>query len=143
MCAYGARMKSNNVGGQQTETTTAPVSATPACVAGEDPEFLDARGVEARFSIRRSLLYELHNCGRFVPRNEIVEAVKNALGCAWQPGSRSQPNHATPKWPSVNQEQREAVIASGFGLVDLWEFSNPRIDDDKAHTEQIIDRLFR
>jgi hypothetical protein len=49
-------------GGQQTEST-APVRATPAHVAGQDPEFLDARGVEARFSIRRSLLYELHNGG--------------------------------------------------------------------------------
>jgi hypothetical protein len=51
------------IGGQTTETTTAPVRATPAHVAGEDPEFLDARGVEGRFSIRRSLLYELHNGG--------------------------------------------------------------------------------
>ncbi len=58
-----AHMKSNSVGGQQTETTTATVSATPAHVAGQDPEFLDAKGVEARFSIRRSLLYELHNGG--------------------------------------------------------------------------------
>ena len=82
------------------------------------------------------------NCGRFVPRNEIISAVQNALPCAWQPGCRSQPIHAAPKWPSVNQEQREAVITSGFGLVDLWELSNPRIEDDKAHTEQIIDRLF-
>ena len=52
--------KSN--GCQQTETTDA-VRATPACVAGADPEFLDAAGVKARFSIRRSLLYELHNGG--------------------------------------------------------------------------------
>jgi hypothetical protein len=44
--------------GGQTETTD-PVHPTPAYVAGQDPEFLDARGVEARFSIRRSLLYEL------------------------------------------------------------------------------------
>jgi len=51
------------VGGEQTDETTLPVSATPAHVAGQDPEFLDARGVEARFSIRRSLLYELHNGG--------------------------------------------------------------------------------
>jgi len=50
------------IGGQQTETTD-PVNATPAYVAGQDPEFLDARGVEGRFSIRRSLLYELHNGG--------------------------------------------------------------------------------
>jgi hypothetical protein len=51
------------LGEQITENTAAPVSATPAHIAGQDPEFLDARGVEARFSIRRSLLYELHNGG--------------------------------------------------------------------------------
>src|SRR4029077_14163662 len=50
-------------GAQSTDKTTAPVHATPAYVAGQDPEFLDARGVEGRFSIRRSLLYELHNGG--------------------------------------------------------------------------------
>jgi hypothetical protein len=81
-------------------------------------------------------------CGRFVPRNEIVAAVQNSLACAWQPGNQTKSICAAPKWPSVNQEQREAVIASGFGLVDLWELSNPRIEDDKAHTEGIIDRLF-
>ena len=56
-------MKTNSVGGQQTETTTAPVSATPAEVAGLDPEWLDALGVHARYSIRRSLLYELDKDG--------------------------------------------------------------------------------
>jgi hypothetical protein len=67
-------MKTKSFGGQKTETTTAPVSATPAYVvgkdrfgglilAGEEPEFLEARGVEARYSIRRSLLYELHKGG--------------------------------------------------------------------------------
>ena len=66
-------MKTTTIGGQQTEFTTAPVSATPAYVVGrdrfgglilpKDPEFLDVRGVEARFSIRRSLLYELHKGG--------------------------------------------------------------------------------
>jgi hypothetical protein len=81
-------------------------------------------------------------CGRFVPRNEIVEAVKNSLACAWQPGSRSQPIHAAPKWPSVNQEQREAVIRNGGGLVDLWEQSPVRIEDNASHTEEIIDALF-
>jgi hypothetical protein len=84
----------------------------------------------------------VENCGRFVPRNEIVEAVKNSLGCAWEPGRKAQPFHSAPKWPSVNQEQREAVIASGFGLVDLWEASPVRFDDSTAHTEALIDRLF-
>jgi len=55
------KVKSSN--GEQTSLTTAPASATPAHVAAADPEFLDAKGVEGRFSIRRSLLYELHNGG--------------------------------------------------------------------------------
>jgi hypothetical protein len=83
------------------------------------------------------------NCGRFVPRNEIVDAVKNSLGCAWEPGREAQSFQSAPKWPAVNQEQREAIIRDGGGLVDLWELSNPRIDDEEAHTEEIVDRLFR
>jgi hypothetical protein len=82
------------------------------------------------------------NCGRSVPRNEIISAVQNALPCAWQPSGQSQPIHFAPKWPSVNQEQREAIIRDSGGLADLWELSKPRIEDGEAHTEQIIDRLF-
>ena len=80
------------------------------------------------------------NCGRFVPRQEIISAVQNALPCAWQRGS--QRIHFAPKWPSVNQEQRAAIIRDSGGLADLWELSKPRIDDDEPHTEQIIDGLF-
>jgi hypothetical protein len=81
------------------------------------------------------------NCGRVVPRSEIVSAVQNSLGCAWRPGSRSQP--AAPKWPGVNQEQREAIVRDGGGgLVDLWEASPVRIEDQESHTEELIDRLF-
>jgi hypothetical protein len=57
------QLDTKKLGEQITEKTTAPVSATPAPVAAQDPEFLDAAGVQARFSIRRSLLYELHNGG--------------------------------------------------------------------------------
>jgi hypothetical protein len=55
-------LDTKKVGGQQSLTTD-PVRATPANVAGGDPEFLDAVGVGARFSIKRSLLYELDNDG--------------------------------------------------------------------------------
>ena len=55
--------ETNKIGRQPTDKTTDSVSPTPVYVAGQDPEFLDAKGVEARFSIRRSLLYELHNGG--------------------------------------------------------------------------------
>jgi hypothetical protein len=54
-------LDTNEIGDQLTDKTTRPVNATPAYVASQNPEFLDARGVEARFSIRRSLLYELYN----------------------------------------------------------------------------------
>jgi hypothetical protein len=56
-------LDTTKLGGEITNKTTLPVHATPAHVAGQDPEFLEARGVEGRFSIRRSLLYELHNGG--------------------------------------------------------------------------------
>ena len=57
--------KSNTkkLGEQITEKTTAAVHATPAYVARQDPEFLDAKGVDGRFSIKRSLLWELHSGG--------------------------------------------------------------------------------
>jgi len=84
----------------------------------------------------------VENCGRFVPRSEIVSAVQNSLGCAWQPGNRSQPIQAAPKWPSVNQEQRAAIVRDGGGLVDLWEVSPIRFEDNTAHTEALIDALF-
>ena len=92
--------------------------------------------------IVRLLESRVANCSRYVARNEIISAVQNALPCAWQPGSQSQSIHSIQKWPSVNQEQQEAIISDGGELADLWELSNPQIDDDKAHTEQIIDRLF-
>lgn len=81
------------------------------------------------------------NCGRAVSRAEIVSAVQNSLACAWQPGSQSVV-HSAPKWPQVNREQRAAIIRDGGGLADLWELSQPRIEDDALHTEAIIDELF-
>jgi hypothetical protein len=57
------RTTSNKKNGGQQSLTTDPVCATPAYVAAQDPEFLDARGVQERFNIRRSLLYELHYGG--------------------------------------------------------------------------------
>jgi hypothetical protein len=76
-------------------------------------------------------------CGRRVSVREIEDAVRNSHKSAFEPASAQR--HA---WPSVNQEQREAVIATGFGLVDLWEISPIRFDDNAVHTEEIIDALF-
>jgi hypothetical protein len=79
------------------------------------------------------------NCGRAVPHHEIVSAVQNSLPCAWQRGVGTQ---TVTKWPSVNQEQRAAIIRDGDGLVDLWEASRVRIEDNAPKTESIIDALF-
>jgi hypothetical protein len=58
-------MSTSNIkrnGGQQSLTTDV-VRATPAYVAGRDPEWLDAKGVDGCFSIKRSLLWELYTGG--------------------------------------------------------------------------------
>ena len=82
-------------------------------------------------------------CGRRVSRKEIEDAVSNSLKCAWQPSPGCQSTSKSPaKWPGVKTEQRAAIIRDGNGLADLWEASPVRIEDNVAHTEAIIDRLF-
>jgi len=76
-------------------------------------------------------------CGRYVPQREIENAVRNSQASAFQPASLQR-----RAWPSVNTEQREAITASGFGLVDLWETSPIRFEDNAPHTEKIIDTIF-
>ncbi len=82
------------------------------------------------------------NCGRRVALSEITAAVQNSVSCAWQPAGKASHLQAAPKWPPVNREQREAVIRGNGRLADLWEISNPRIEDNQQHTESVIDRLF-
>jgi hypothetical protein len=87
--------------------------------------------------IRDILRNAAETCGRFVPRQEIEQALQNSRTSAFQPAlARPQ------SWPSVNHEQREAIIATGASLVDLWEVSPVQIEDSKSHTEEIIDTLF-
>jgi hypothetical protein len=84
------------------------------------------------------------NCGRHVPRSEIVDAVRNSLPCAWQPrGNQAQgvPT-TTPKWPDLNREYRETITHEKDGVVHLWENSPIRFEDNESHTEEIIDALF-
>ena len=92
--------------------------------------------------IVRLLEIQTAQCGRNVPRSEIVAAVQNALACAWHPTGKAAPAQTVSKWPAVNQEQREAIIREGGGLADLWECSPARIEDNTAHTEKLIDELF-
>jgi hypothetical protein len=79
-------------------------------------------------------------CGRRVPAREVQDAVNNSRKTVLQPVAGRRQGWQT--WPPVNREQVEAITASGNGLVDLWETSPVRIDDNRAHSEQIIDSLF-
>lgn len=79
--------------------------------------------------------------GESIKHGEIERAVERSAAVAWKSGQRIAVARA-PGWPRVNAEQREAVIASGAGLVDLWEASPVRFTDSQSHAEEIIDRLF-
>jgi hypothetical protein len=81
------------------------------------------------------------NCGRVVTEKEIRRAIENSKGAARQP--RQSTPRTEPPWPTTNREQREAVInETDEGLVDLWEASPVRLEDNDSHTEEIIDALF-
>jgi len=78
---------------------------------------------------------------QYVKPNEIEDAVRNSKGMEWRPGTPNRVDRK-PLWPKINQEQREAIIASRGGFVDLWETSPVRFDDDLPHTEEVVDALF-
>jgi hypothetical protein len=80
--------------------------------------------------------------GEPVNHGEIERAVERSAATAWRPGQAAQSVTQTSTWPKANAEQREAVLASGAGVVDLWEISPVRFEDNESHTEQIIDALF-
>jgi hypothetical protein len=83
------------------------------------------------------------DCGRIVTEKEILRAIENSKQAAWTPGSSPSPGRpARPPWPRVNEERREAILSEGYGLVDLWEESTIRFEDNEPHTEEIIDLLF-
>jgi hypothetical protein len=92
--------------------------------------------------IVRVLETQTANCGRHVSRAEILAAVQNSLPCAWQPRESFAPNQPPRLWPEMNRGRREAITASGRGLVDLWEASPIRIEDSNNRSEAMIDLLF-
>ncbi len=67
--------------------------------------------------------------GEPIRPGEIERAVERGKAAAWKPGQPPQHAFHASAWPKVNTEQREAVIASGLGLVDLWEMSPVRFED--------------
>jgi hypothetical protein len=92
--------------------------------------------------IVRLLQDKLANCGRHVPQREIVSAVQNALPVAWTPTGQPSAVQNAAKWPRINTEQQAAILRDGAGLVELWERSPIRIEDNEQHTVEIVKHLF-
>lgn len=86
-------------------------------------------------------LLQAATAGEQVKHGEIERAVERSRATAWKPGQPKTLSHA-PTWPRINAEQREAIIATGLGLVDLWEASPVRFEDNEPHAEEAIDALF-
>jgi hypothetical protein len=87
-------------------------------------------------------LLKAATCDEPVKPGEIERAVERSKAAAWKPGQVAQNPLHVSAWSKVNDEQREAVVAAGGGLVDLWETSPVRFPDNESHTEEIIDALF-
>jgi hypothetical protein len=75
-------------------------------------------------------------------RTEIADAVAKAFAGAPMIWSQSPAFSKAPKWPAPNLEQIEAASASGLGVVDLWEQSPVRWDDNTPRTSELLGRLF-
>ena len=91
-------------------------------------------------------------CGRVVTHSEIERQVTSSLiQCCCQPvdeigrvrsSSLTQGCQPRGSWPTVNQELRSKVILDNGGLDELKNLSNPRLDPEKRHTEEIVTALF-
>ena len=73
---------------------------------------------------------------------EIERAVERSAAAAWSPGQGARWTRQATAWPRVDTERRAAITTAGYGLVDLWEVSPRRLDDNLCHTEEVIDALF-
>jgi hypothetical protein len=122
------------------------LNAPPAAGEGvHDWLFRVARHLHAHIpagEIVNILEARVKGCGRPVSRKEIEDAVKNSIPCAWQRIGTNAPAQTGGKWPTVNQRQRAAIIRDSGGLAELWESSPVQIEDNRGHTEEIINHLF-
>ena len=101
--------------------------------------------------IRGHLESAAANCGRNVPQREIEDAINSAYrgldntrakeaNSQFSSGRNAKARSTSPK-SVLNTEAIKAITNTGFGLVDLYEASPIRFEDDDD-TEQLIDWLF-
>lgn len=81
------------------------------------------------------------------PKTEVGDSVKAAyreVEVADRPwcGVMDNRPEPAPRWPSPNDEQREAAAANHGGLNDLWELSPLRLEGEQNRAEEIADVIF-
>lgn len=77
------------------------------------------------------------------PPNEIEAAVSKVFSESVIVGDRSRGwAPPPPKWPEPSRERIERAAASGLGVVDLWEASPLRADDNMPDTGELLGLLF-
>jgi hypothetical protein len=92
------------------------------------------------------------SCGRTVPENEILKAIRFAKACAWKPeatpeqasGSDNNPPAiiSLSQWPKPDPIRIKEIVDGGWSLYDLWERSPNRLESGGSHAEEIADLVF-
>ena len=121
------------------------LSACPTSGAGVHQWLFRCARVLHRFlpepEIAHLLEMAADGCGRMLEAHEIPDAIRNSKAYANAPTGQQSTSKQPPGWPAPNVEQIEAVVRNGIHLVDLWERSPVRLDEN-ASAEELIDRLF-
>jgi hypothetical protein len=91
------------------------------------------------------------NCGRYVPNQEIEDAIRNSFPYAWQ-GRGPMPSSAFKDsapvgtrirpWPDPDHDLIEEICQQGPSLAELREASPDKVNDQPPHTEEVIDATF-
>lgn len=85
-------------------------------------------------------------CGRGVSAKEILDAVRNARACAWQPsGSAGSVRVATSpaKWPLPDKDRIAEIAAGDPDALELLRKCSPvKISEDLHDADCLLDRLF-
>lgn len=86
----------------------------------------------------------VRSAGRRVPKGKLERQWTGALkwvanhGGISQAGGEPQGIHE----PAVDYGRIDSIVHAGPGIYDLWEQSPCRFEEDRAHTEEIIDVIF-
>ncbi len=106
--------------------------------------FNAARCLHAYFpdkdALAELLQFATQDCGRFVPWNEISDAIRNSSKSPCQLAAVSQ--QRSPKWPARNYSLIEQIGLKGPTLAGLSALSPVALNDSIRNTEMIIDALF-